>query len=632
METINFQALMASSPVAILLVNQHGKIVFSNESCQRLLCFEKHELEALEATQALATLNHDDIKSMLLDVLSSTEKIARTHRYHCVNRFGVGFNCKLTVQSAFFDGQQLAALYFETDFSLQVQKTAFARINAQIENLIKEAPLPIVTANRNGEVTTWNPACEKVFGWKREEVIGHRTPWVPSDKLGEADYIYKKVTSGEAVVDYRTTRSTKDGRVIDVSIWTFPLYDSEGELSNVGGVIFDLTEQTRLERFLRKAKEDAELASTAKNVFLATISHEIRTPLAAILGTAELMRVNQENLESHLDVIQRNGSHLLSLIDDVLDLTKIEAQQLTVAKSVFSPVDELESAVAAVKTKAEHKKLYLNVRCAPDIPKVFFSDATRFRQVIINLLNNAIKFTRKGGVEVYLAKDKKDGKDYLAITVQDTGSGISDAEKEHIFTLFSQGKKASKRSDGAGVGLTLSRKIALSLGGDLSLVRTDVGKGSVFCFTLPVDESMLNGQLTSITKKQALDLSKKPLDGLSILVVDDCEDLSDITSALLRSAGARTVAASSGREAISQAEKGFFDLILMDIEMPDMNGFETTAYLRSHGYKERIAALTAHALLEERQSCLDAGCDTYISKPINFARLVETISQLTQSH
>lgn len=432
---------------------------------------------------------------------------------------------------------------------------------------------------------------------------------------------------------------------------------------------------------LMRAKEAAEAANRAKSAFLANMSHEIRTPLSALLGFTELLSDPEQPVEERklcLDTIKRNGVALSALIDDILDLSKVEAGRLRVDLSEQVSVPELLEEVAQTfRKQAEQRGLVLRTTARGREPTIV-TDPLRLRQVLVNLLGNAVKFTERGVVTVGAAGTG----DSVEITVADTGTGISLEAQRQLFQPFFQADAASsRRFGGTGLGLALSRRLANALEGDLSLAWSDLGKGSCFRLTLPVLPStaraarVLN-QATQVTMLRERTLSgatkatplppppaaaappapappataesplpapaappvrelpvleSGPLRGITVLLADDAPDNRALITRQLVRAGAHVETACDGEEAVQKALSRAADVVLMDLQMPRLDGIEATKRLRRLGYTFPIIALTAHAMREERDLSLAAGCDDHLTKPVNLGALVASIGRLAQS-
>ena len=383
---------------------------------------------------------------------------------------------------------------------------------------------------------------------------------------------------------------------------------------------------------LQSAKDAAEAANKLKSAFLANMSHEIRTPLGAMIGFAEMLEdpaVPAEDKLEYSRIIRKNGQLLLRLIDDVLDLSKVEAGQLQAEMLQFSPEGLANEVLDLLRRVAEKKGVALELDLAPNLPRLVVSDPTRVRQILMNIVGNAIKFTRQGEVRVTLGFDQTGAYPLLRLIVEDTGVGIEESVVARLFQSFVQADHSTtRRFGGTGLGLILSKRLAQGLGGDVRLTRSQIQKGSAFEITVraqPLDAAPLAERKASPVTTPS---TPKPLDGMRILVAEDSEDNQTLIRLILNRYGAEVEFANDGVEAVEKALKGRHDVVLMDIQMPALDGYGATRKLRAEGYSSPIIALTAHAMTEERDRCIEAGCTDHLSKPIDRAVLLQKLSAL----
>ena len=389
----------------------------------------------------------------------------------------------------------------------------------------------------------------------------------------------------------------------------------------------DVTPLRKIEK-LKSARDAAESANSLKTTFLANMSHEIRTPLGAIIGFAELLKEPDLLPELHrqyLDVIARSGNALTVLIDDILDLSKVEAGCLTVEKISLSVNDLLSDIVSLFSEKTRMKGIQLSVEKTTDVPDRIMSDPSRLRQILINIVGNAVKFTQAGSVKISVSIRTHDTHSPLiCFKVTDSGAGLTQDQQLKLFAPFSQGDASTTRKyGGTGLGLILSRRLAEALGGDVVLEFSKSTVGSVFCIT--ADFAVDLARQGSSNLPLAASMPPKSLSGLRILVVEDAPENQILLSRILTKRDAKVTLANNGREGVERALAETFDIVFMDIQMPVLDGYAATKELRSLGYDVPIVALTAYAMDEERQRCLAIGCTAHLSKPIDTLLVVETI-------
>ncbi|WP_339731591.1 response regulator [uncultured Gimesia sp.] len=390
-------------------------------------------------------------------------------------------------------------------------------------------------------------------------------------------------------------------------------------------------------QILLEQKTIAEIANHEKSYFLANMSHEIRTPLNGIMGFTDVLRRgvgSKDEQQEYLDVIYKNGEHLLGLINDILDLSKIEAGRMEFEKQNYSPHKIISEVLSTMRVQAKEKGLTLECQWTSSVPETIYTDPMRLKQILINLVGNALKFTKHGSVKLMATLDQSQVNPRFVVEVHDTGIGIKANNLKNIFSPFTQADSSITRCfGGTGLGLTICRQIAEGLGGDLT-VESEVGKGSLF--RLWVDVGTLDGvhifeappteAFTSNEECKPKNRETSFLQGTHVLLVDDGKTNRDLISLVLRNAHATVTCAENGEEALLEYERDEFDLILMDMQMPLMDGYTATRTLRSRGCSLPIIALTANAMRGDRDKCLSAGCSDFLTKPISIDSLLQTVA------
>ena len=445
----------------------------------------------------------------------------------------------------------------------------------------------------------------------------------------------KALRSGKPVSGTFLKLSKHNGKVITVMANSSPIIGATGDYVGVLTSFEDITDLENHKRELSRAKESADQANLAKSNFLARMSHEIRTPMNAILGYAEVLRENLEDdpatRQKHLVTIHNSGEHLLELINDILDLSKIESGQMELEKASFSIFQLMADVDSVLKMKAEEKGIYLRFEYGSAMPITIKSDAVRIRQSVINLIGNAIKFTSEGGVTIRTEMVPTPRTSMLAITVSDTGIGMTQQAKEKIFQPFSQADTSiTRRFGGTGLGLSICRELAEKMGGSIT-VESKPGHGSSFRFMVDIGDTSGVEIVSERDAKQRLTHNTEDdvvidVPPMHVLIVDDGDTNRQLVSVYLRKANVTFDIAENGKVAIEKVENGNFDVVLMDMHMPIMDGFEATTYLRKQGHRLPIIALTANAMAQDEKKCRNAGCSGFLAKPISRDRLYRELS------
>jgi PAS domain S-box-containing protein len=523
---------------------------------------------------------------------------------------------------------------------------ALARSESRLRAMIDSALDAVVSVDVHGIVSAWNSQAEAIFGWTSLEAVGrplHELILPPELREEHVRGLERYCRSGQSNVlgkRLQVPAVRKDGTRLAVEL-SITVIRSGGDMIFTG-FLRDITEAQRAQDELVEARSAAEAANRAKSEFLANMSHEIRTPLTSILGYADLLR-DDGNLEraperrlQAIDTIQTAGQHLLTVINDILDISKIEAGRMTV-EAVETPLLEiLQTSANLVRPRAAEKGVTLELQLASKLPERVVSDPTRLRQILMNLAGNAAKFTQAGSITIVARAETAEGAQRIVVDVEDTGPGLSKVQAARLFQPFGQADASvTRQHGGTGLGLTISHRLARLLGGSVSIPRTEIGKGSCFRLELPLVPAPGTRWIEDLAGEPArAPRALEPLPTLAgrILLAEDGRDNQFLAAFHLRKAGAEVEVVGNGRLALEALERAAadgkpFDLLLTDIQMPEMDGYTLTCVLRQRGNRIPIVALTAHAMLEDRQRCFDAGCDDYVGKPIDHVSLVTSCAR-----
>ncbi len=555
------------------------------------------------------------------------------------------FPAMLTLLLAFLVGLSSAAIgsatglllgslvFFLALATLRRQFDALQLRVGRTENALDVAETGIFEVDLASGRIYWSKYHELLFGFEEGAFDGtketFRSRVHPEDRPGVVQKLTEARASGIPYA-FECRVQWPDGSVHWVSARGRFLRDRKGRPVRGVGTVVGSTARKLTELALAEARDRAETANQAKTMFLANVSHELRTPLTAILGYSEILALKATTAANTAYVaarITRNGRHLHRIIEDLLDLSKIEAGKLPIGIERLALPAFLADTIALLHDRARDKGVELVIHRVDPAAGVVCTDPQRLRQILLNIIGNALKFSEHGRVTIDAQlTEGPDGGPLVAIAVEDTGIGIPPAAQAALFQPFAQvDGSLSRPHAGTGLGLYLSRQMAGLLGGDVVLSRSVSGLGSTFTITFDAAAPMPR-EAPDLWRRHVDPLAETPLSGMDILVVEDVADLRELMSTYLLDAGAKTVElASDGQEAIEFARRGRHDIVLMDMQLPGVNGYEATRLLRSGGYLTPIVALSAHAMREEQERSLAVGCVAHLAKPVERQALLRTI-------
>ncbi len=498
----------------------------------------------------------------------------------------------------------------------------------------------VIISDIHGRCIWTNNAFTRLTGYSASEILDRKPGDVlqgPDTDPGVVNDISNAIRSGSGIrsemLNYR-----KDGSCYWIEIAISPVYSDEGELTNFIAVERDISDQKKYQTELDESRAKAEAASRSKSAFLANMSHEIRTPMNGVLATSELLLDSRldDDQRQYAQTIYQSGKSLLTIINDVLDFSKIEAGKLELDPAPFDLKSALRDVVSLVCTSAEQKGLQLTLDYSDDLAEHFIGDVGRIRQIVTNLVGNAIKFTLTGSVDICVSGKASQDMTDIVIKVKDTGIGIKPENVDAVFAEFDRGDSAeNQKFEGTGLGLAISRSLIELMRGRLS-VESVFGEGSTFTatFALPeyTDASGLSERTQDHPDHSTTDSDPAQLpNGVRILIAEDNKTNQFVIKKMLGSAGSVDIRiAENGRDVIHAWKEFDPHIILMDVLMPEMNGMEATTAIRSIEHADGlercpIIALTANAMRGDREQCISAGMDDYVSKPISKSRLLEAL-------
>ena len=521
-----------------------------------------------------------------------------------------------------FDGQGNVTECLSITRSIAERKKTEEELR-KLSIAVEQSPASIVITDKSGNIEYVNPQFERVTGYAKHEVIGRNPRILKSGRMPQDTYVdlWKTITRGEIWSGELQNRN-KNGEIY----WEFasicPIKNDAGEVTHFIAVKENISLLKLREEELRAAKEIAEAANQAKSEFLANMSHEIRTPMNAVIGMGHLLRNTRltDEQQEYLTALQSSSRNLLGVINDILDFSKIEAGKMEIKPSEFRLHDVLQDVYSLIGPLAKEKALELRFCIPESIPGALVGDPLRLEQVLINLTGNAVKFTDQGEIVVIAeVLEQEATRMRLCFTVKDTGIGIEPGQQQRLFQPFTQADSShTRRHGGTGLGLTISRQLVEKMGGKI-WVDSEPGKGSAFFFTVQFG-LVRDARWTELLSYKAPHIKPSPqFRGVQVLLVEDDRLNQIVAQRLLESYGVQVAIAENGLDALEAVKRQSFDLVLMDIQMPELDGYQVTAEIRK---EERfrdlpIIAMTAHAMAGEREKCLAAGMNDHFTKPFD---------------
>lgn len=525
------------------------------------------------------------------------------------------------------DGRPLRIMGTHTDITEMKQAEQALRTNEEkYRNIIANMNLGMLEVDLNENIQYVNQSFCDISGYPADELLGKKASDLfakgeNKDKINQKNSLRHKGISDA----YEMAIKDRRGNLRWWLISGAPRYNDKGELVGSVGIHLDITDQKNLEMDLIEAREQAEESSKSKEIFLANMSHEIRTPMNAILGMARQLQKTQLSHQQlfYLDTIQKGGEHLLVILNDILDISKIEAGALHLEQIGFRIQDILQQTVQVMHHRAQEKGLLLNYTITDTLPEILLGDPYRLKQVLLNLVSNAVKFTEKGSVKIDCGLLPPEDGAGICITVTDTGIGMEKIFVDNIFGKFLQEDKSiTRKYGGTGLGMSISKQLVELMGGSI-YIESEKNKGTTITLQLP----MLAASAADLLPKDEGAVDTGILENKKILLVEDNEMNRLVATMILKHYGALITEAQNGSEAIAAIKASVYDLVLMDIQMPVMDGLEAAAIIREKlNSQVPIIALTANAIKGESQKCLDAGMNDYLSKPFEEEDLIRKIA------
>jgi len=663
----------------IILEDDNGIITFVNPAASLFLGYKSDELIGMHWKEIIPT-----DQQVIVENANTLRRGGKSSRYEVEMLAKSGRRVPVLVSGNSLGSGGLFAgslAVFRDITQFKQAENEIEKRQKYLESVLHHTPDAIVTLDAESRITEWNPGAELVFGYSRDEVLGNNIHDLIAgpEVREEALILSEKIYAGEKIQQMETIRYRKDGSPVNVIMAASPIHVGN-EKHGVVAVYTDITDQKRVEEELKQANEvteemnkelklaieranvlavESELANATKSEFLANMSHEIRTPMNGIIGMTELTLDTELDSEQkdYLNAIQNSADLLMTVINDILDFSKIEAGRLDIEHIDFRLRKCIDETMQHFDPRAKNKGLELMTIVSPDIPDGVVGDPVRLRQIIINLVNNAIKFTDEGGIILeVVTEDETENDIVLHFSVSDSGIGIPEEKQEEIFLAFTQVDGSTTRQyGGTGLGLTICTKLVSMMGGRMWLEslskanKNENGGGSIFHFTLQfglqedvAGSPALKREVKSFSQEMEDEMETSTETGesisiksLRILLAEDNAINLKLAETLLRKKGWDVVSVTEGQKVLEALKSESFDLILMDVQMPNMDGFEATAVIReqeeTNGCHIPVIAMTAHAMKGDREKCLKAGMDDYVSKPMKAVDLYSAIERVMRA-
>ncbi len=617
-----YRSVLASTLDPLFTVDTYGRIKTASHSVERVFGWNAAEMEGQNINMIIpepVRSRHDGYLKAFRET-SATKTLGAMREFEAVRKDGVIFPCEISI-ALVNSPSEAEPLLIGIVRDVSLRKEAEKKVQ-DLARFPDENRNPVMRVSNQRQLIYANAASTGLLDfWSSQEPEN-----LPAELREAIDLAFE---IGE-VIPCETRWGEKTFLLNVTPVLDFDYVNIYGQ---------DISARKRMEAALQKSQKSAQVANLAKSEFLANMSHEIRTPMTAILGFTDILLERLENAEDidAAQTIKRNGDYLLSIINDILDLSKIESGKLDVETINCSPHRVVSEVISLMRLRAEEKDIFLQEKYLGAVPTVIQSDPTRLRQILINLVGNAIKFTNAGSVRLETQLERTPGKPpRLLFRVTDTGIGMSGEQMSRLFQPFTQADASTTRKfGGTGLGLTISKRLTELLGGYVS-VKSTPGKGSTFCVSVEIG-SLENTPLLASGDQPNFKQDVKKQAGLEqrlscrILLAEDGPDNQRLISCVLRNAGAEVTVAENGQIALELALDAWrrsepYGVVLMDMQMPVLEGYSATRKLREAGYGAPIIALTAHAMQDDREKCLQAGCDEFATKPIDRPTLFKTIA------
>lgn len=616
----------------ILIVGKYGKILYGNKKAVETYGYTFDELVNLD----IFALRNKDKREFTQEQLN--EALDRGIKFKTYHYKKDGSRFPVEVRSVYGNEKS-------KDMVISI-----IRDISDIEEVYKDAGIfsisldilddPFIIFTKEMNISHWSKGAETKFGFKKDEIIGkNMSELLPEDILDESQMIVDMLSNGKIIKDYETTKLDKHGKKINLLVSASPIYDVDGMFSGIAAIYKDITDRKIIEKKLQEKceqlellKQKAEDANKAKSIFLANMSHEIRTPMNSIIATIQLLQLEcvEEEQSKYIKILDESASIMLKVINSLLDISKIESGKFKLNNESFDLKETINNVYNNLLITGNLKGLEVSYYLDPNIDFEVIGDELRLKEILSNLISNAVKFTDEGYVSLRIKMiSDNDSSERIEFRIKDSGIGIDEDFKEKIFNDFSQGNLSTRKKHmGTGLGLSISKQYATLMNGDICF-ESNEGKGSIFIFTCEFQKTKNKKQDLGIENivNEKVTIDKVEQDKI-ILCVEDNLINQEVMENIIKRKGYKYIAAYNGKEALDILKNNKVDLILMDVQMPELNGFEATKIIRDEeldGQHIPIIAMTAYAMREDRDKCIQADMDDYLVKPFDIKKFYEII-------
>lgn len=626
------QAITNTSIDGVMTLNSQGVILNTNHVMSALFGWSKEEFLSKNIFDILPTLFPKNTNNELITPLTKAKNIimSKEHDVIATKKNGDTIDIRLVISHVVIRGSDTYVAFF-SDISERIRMQSELQANEEkFRSLVSNIPGIVFRCKntRNNQMLFISEAIEKVTGYAPKEFLSSKFRHKFIDLLhpDDADWFLKKISKDESIYSLEYRIITKDGELKWLLEHGRKIKSKDSDAFYIDGFIMDISERKLMEQELRLSKDQAEQAAASRAAFLANMSHEIRTPMNSIIGFSDFLLEDDIHLEKqheYLQTINKSAKSLLHLLNDVLDSAKLDKGKMDLEWKIFSLIEEIDTVISTLWLQAHHKGLNLELKLDKNLAPYYWGAPDRIRQVLMNIIGNAIKFTEKG--EVSLTVEVKSTDDNIIFAIKDSGIGMSKEQINRIFDAFTQADASMNRKfGGTGLGTTISKQLIELMGGTIN-VSSQLGLGTEFIISIPLKPSK---KAASVNKKTTISLPP-----LTILVVDDIQQNIDLLRIQLERDGHSVVTALNGKEALIQIDKTEPNIVLMDIQMPIMDGLTTARTRRQQEINDNltyvpIIALTAGVLTKDKDEAYEAGMDGFSHKPVDFTLLKYEIADV----